>query len=789
MLCGSVPSRSTFADPIDLTIQNALPFERTEEPITCGVPLARGFCRDASELALLGPADEPVPAQILVTNRYKDGSPRWVLLDFDVGLPPSGNSVYRLTAKATPAPTTATLAYRLADGVAAIDTGTAQFRIDTKRFRLFDSVQVDSAAVFEDAGPRRVVLAVRGRLGPRRGKLPLARYVCRMQFYAGKSQVRVFFTLCNPAAHHHPGNVWDLGTGGSVFMEDFSVCLPLAVQKAWSCRVGVEADRSPIDGAADTPMKLYQDSSGGENWQSANHVDKDYQVRTSFRGYRVHAGNQQVHEGGRADGWLTVRTGRGLAGAAVRDFWQNFPKALDYGDGVLRLALWPGEFAGVHELLGGEQKTHEILFVFGGSNVSVETVGRRLTAFQRPLYAMPDPAAVVASGAFWVTAPIDRRKHGAMEATCDTFVDPRGGRPDTVRTMWERIDEYGWRHFGDTFADNEGAPAGAVRDHPDHHFGRQPISHYGNEYDVNYTVMLQGLRRGDPNWMWMADVMSRHYADVCIYHTDAERSRAYAHGPFTHTTHDTAAYRSTHRMYPGEGPKYGITYQSGGPNAGHCYVSHLIQHYYLTGDRNSLEAFLEVAEQWCLNGTWLGTLGTGDRRGLGNFFATFVYAYQLTHDRRYYDAALEIVALARPLPPGQYQGLAATLFVKAGSRFLDVKRERDEMDADYRTVLRKMLEFGDHYLEIQPKHYERHLAGHCGAAQLLFLCYLYAPGDHPTREAYYAKGKQIMDEAAPKWPGRYMTCKNLVMCFSNSGAYYRAEQVRALAGESQKTPR
>ena len=35
-------------------------------------------------------------------------------------------------------------------------------------------------------------------------------------------------------------------------------------------------------------------------------------------------------------------------------------------------------------------------------------------------------------------------------------------------------------------------------------------------------VMLQGLRRGEPRWIWLADVMSRHYADICIYHTDVD---------------------------------------------------------------------------------------------------------------------------------------------------------------------------------------------------------------------------------------------------------------------------
>jgi hypothetical protein len=264
-----------------------------------------------------------------------------VLLDFQVNLPANGNAVYQLSAKAQPARPAENLTWKMVEGVAGIDTGVARFRIDTRHFRLFDSVRVggveliaasdqDAGAILEDenkarhlgsraaavaeledAGPMRVVLALRGEIGPKVGNLPLAQYVCRMHFYAGKSEVRVFFTLHNPGAHNHPGNIWDLGSGGSVFMEDFSLVLPLLNQQRWAYRIAVADDQPLVRGVATKPVKLYQDSSGGENWRSANHIDKDYQVRTSFRGYRVYDGEKQLTDGHRADGWLHVRGKRG----------------------------------------------------------------------------------------------------------------------------------------------------------------------------------------------------------------------------------------------------------------------------------------------------------------------------------------------------------------------------------------------------------------------------------------------------------------------------------------------
>ena len=64
----------------------------------------------------------------------------------------------------------------------------------------------------------------------------------------------------------------------------------------------------------------------------------------------------------------------------VRDFWQNFPKALEFSGDGLRVGLWPGEFAGLHELLGGEQKTHEVLFLFHDPGAPDETVKQRMEA-------------------------------------------------------------------------------------------------------------------------------------------------------------------------------------------------------------------------------------------------------------------------------------------------------------------------------------------------------------------------------------------------------------------------
>jgi hypothetical protein len=86
----------------------------------------------------------------------------------------------------------------------------------------------------------------------------------------------------------------------------------------------------------------------------------------------------------------------------------------------------------------------------------------------------------------------------------------------------------------------------------------------------------------------------------------------------------------------------------------------------------------------------------GDKRGIGNFLMTHVYAYQLTNDRKYCDAAIKMIDHVQE----PFEGLGATLFVKAAGRFLDMKIENDEIDVDYQKALGKMLMFSDLYLTL-----------------------------------------------------------------------------------------
>ena len=177
--------------------------------------------------------------------------------------------------------------------------------------------------------------------------------------------VEVQLTVHNPRAAKHLGGLWDLGDPGSIHFRD--LCLHTALRTDWAAALWTAQPREPFTSAQDAEIEIYQDSSGGVNWQSANHVNAEGRVMHRFRGYRVQVGETTVAAGMRATPTLLVydpRDDRSIAGA-VEGFWQNFPKALEVHGNRLTIGVFPRQYGDVYELQGGEQKTQTLYLAFG----------------------------------------------------------------------------------------------------------------------------------------------------------------------------------------------------------------------------------------------------------------------------------------------------------------------------------------------------------------------------------------------------------------------------------------
>ena len=162
--------------------------------------------------------------------------------------------------------------------------------------------------------------------------------------------------------------------------------------------------------------------------------------------------------------------------------------------------------------------------------------------------------------------------------------------PKSFFARREIIDEYGWRNFGDVYADHEA----------EHYEGEPPvISHYNNQYDLVLGMLLQYLRTGRFRWFDLADPLARHVIDIDIYHTDRDKA-AYNGGLFWHTEplsgcgdlHPSSIFSA--QLQPGD------PFRRGGPSSNHNYSTGLLHYHYLTGDPKAREAVIGLAD-WVVN--------------------------------------------------------------------------------------------------------------------------------------------------------------------------------------------
>jgi hypothetical protein len=781
---GTSSARRGWSVPLRLRRHSA---SQSSEPITLGLPFPSGLVFDPQTVVLLDSRQQQVNLQMQVLNRWSDGSIRWLLLDFLARESGPGETHWQLQERiGSPARTLENdlHVYETEEGI-TVATGAATFLISRRYFQPFQEVLVSARNVLDNWGARTTLTDCGGRSrqarikrvvleekGPVRATLRFeckfsgavpARLVARLCFFAGTGLVRLRLTLHNPHRAKHPGGLWDLGDPGSMLFRALGLELNVIAGAASTVTWSPDPSTAP-QAFPGGKLEIYQESSGGQNWQSRNHVNRHGKVPLSFCGYRARFGQTEA-TGLRASPIVALRGPQGTVSAAVPEFWQQFPKALEVEDQVLRVGFFPRQFGDGFELQGGERKTHTLWLDFTAAK---EQPCSSVGWVHQPTEAIAPPEWYAASGALETYAD----GFGGTPSSLDILVDEVHKSPNNLLGRRETIDEYGWRDFGEWFADHEG----------EHYHGPRPVvSHYNNQYDCVLGALLHYLRTGDSSWWQLADPLARHVIDIDRYHTKRDKA-AYNGGLFWMTDHYLSAETSTHRTYsrancPASGQDYG-----GGPGSSHNFTSGLLLYYFLTGDLEARDTVVGLAD-WVVamddgRNNLLGLLDNGPTglasftanleyhgpgRGAGNSINALLDAWRLTSDRAYLTGAESLIR--RCIHP--QDDIAAhdllnaekrwsyTMFLVALDRYLRLKAECGELDAGYDYAQQSLLAYAswmlDHaapYLEHRDRleYVTETWAGQdMRKANVLRLAAAHA--DEPLRSAMQRRGNELADRA------------------------------------------
>lgn len=619
----AAPRLEGKAGTVPITIRNPHPFAVECWPITGGVPIPRGRLGDGANVRLIGDGGEggEVPVQVQATARWPDGSVKWLLLSLTVYMPAESEVDYRLEfgKSVQRRPVERPLVVAEVDGGVQIDTGVKRFVLDASGCLVesgvcqtvaedadgvaYQTAGTNAEITVEESGPIRAVIKTVAPLVDKDGN-PLLRIEKRIEAYRGTPFVRVHHTFVVDRPERF------------TTIRKLSYCIP----------AGARAD----------------------SWRAALAGDRDLDVnrsqtlrqQTDERLLRVSGGAVNVEEG-RLVGSL-VPTGDDACAVAVRDGWQNYPKGFSVSDRGLDIELcppfdegyydqFPFEKEGHHQyyylldggykLKQGVSKTHELLLSFQ----SGEKREQSCRLFQEPLLLTVSPEWICDSKAFYSIAARDPGAFPLYEEAIDRNLD----RYVEVR---ERQHDYGLLNYGDWYGERG--------------------TNWGNvEYDTQYAFFLEYIRSGDPRAFYLGCQTELHNRDIDTVHWNTNPDTI--GGVYVHQMCHVGEYYD--KSIPGS-----LGFPRGGFTVSHAWAEGHFAHYFLTGDRRSLETGRAVADYFIRKD--LGQpYDFSSTRVPGWHLIMLCAAYHSTGDPYYLNAARVVTErvlevqdkLPRPLPKHQ----------------------------------------------------------------------------------------------------------------------------------------
>ncbi len=673
-------------DLVAITVQERAGVERINEYVSFGIPLPRTWnVTNLSNLRVRNALGTPVAAQFKSLARW-GASPdnptapvKWALVGFFTSLPANTSQGFQLDHNGPgPAPATAIQIDTATPGKMTVDTGAAQFELNTTgNFNLFQQVTIGGKALlqslsatnaidYEAAGSLSIVAGgspdftarVTAATLERQGQLntivkvvgsildnsarALLDYTARLHFYAGSSDVRLDFTVENnqpilAGESGQPTNVHDQGAINSVYIG--SLKLKLQLQSTGGNLRVLSEQGLDLTSPAST-VRLYQDSSGTDYWNmyvgQVGWPDQKISAKPRLQSYCTTRGFQLTGpgvalRGDQALGWMAAFRPTGACmSVAVKNFWQNFPKAIEtQSNGTVAIDLFPNGSQFKHNFRVGEAKTHSLLLHFGSGSMTATEAKRLAKAFNTPLFGTGPAAFYVNSGVLDEVPVADLPKWPLYERYVRVAFEPNpdfnpnvhdpGFGNSTLEDTIQKYNFYGWQDYGDVPLDYEA-------------FGPNQAGQMNLKYWYVFGMLTQFCRSADLNWLELGLPAAWHLADIDYLHIPDEGIQHWAHGAyFGHSQHDEPGCTNPNRNY--NSPATDLFFG----------VPDLIRAYHLSGEQRFLDTALEGLQALENLSQFSDFTYPVFYRERANLISAYIEGYRQTGDVRWLNNAKTII--------------------------------------------------------------------------------------------------------------------------------------------------
>ena len=724
---------------VPITLKENSSITKTEEPISVSIPFENGKIYHTDTLALINNKHQLINQQISILAYWPDKSLKWIRISFQFSSTTNETNVVYLTDSSdflTPCEIQKCnyVTVHEASEYYEVSTGVAIFQVNKNELGVFSAntsilentvhpihksksnslVLTDNDGIeyyptienihfsSEDLIHRKLLQLTAYISGfvQAKDKKSVVKFSAEITFYANKATTKWQFTLHNPNPMIHSGGTWDLGNENSLYFKSLNAYISCKNKAKYIYKITVDNNNDEDNNWQESCNKLliFQASSGGENWQSNNHVNSQGIVPIEFNGYQISSETskdvrKEVTEG-RATPFIFIEqdniNGFG-ATIHVKDFWQKFPKSIEVNASNIILGLFPDQATDGFELQPGEKKSDTFY-------ISYDNDKNSLLHFESPVH-VSIPSEYLAK-----TKTVPFFSSNNDETDYNNIINDGLLSSNNFFQKRELIDEFGWRNFGDLYADHETLETDC---------DGELISHYNNQYDPLYGLLRQYLLTNDLKWLVLANDLAEHVKNIDIYHTCLDRAE-YNGGLFWHTDHYLPAETASHRTYSKR--QKSNAYQDhaggGGPGGQHCYTSGLMLHYLLTGEETSKQAVLQLTNWITCVYEGSGTLTdfllaiknknrldvknifTGKYpldRGTGHYIFALIDSFEITGKQSYLDqASLIIKSTVHPEDNIDDRNLDNvedswfyTIFLQAVYRYLLIKQNSKQLDASF----------------------------------------------------------------------------------------------------------